>query len=316
MVDFCNKEQVMSFLRSEVNDLLIALMGDDSKRNRQKTKKMNKFLLNLKESLFERIRELYSNEPNDPKLTEAIFLTHYCWIVVSFECRNNLWKYTDTRPISRRSGELWEELLKVAWEYPVNRNVYDLDAPDFSEVKNEIKESFYNKIDELIFDSSIVDEIYSDYNDIWKIIGGSINLDSDQLFETDYERFVIDFKGSYGSNEKGNKNRLLRVAKTYNLLNQSNNIDKPYNCILAVRTVNGRGHNYLRQLEKSGLWEVRTGNEVYKMIHEYTGFDMMSVINKHDLSLMNDFNLETKKHMESQYTSNDKTYAEEYLTWW
>lgn len=100
-------------------------------------------------------------------------------------------------------------------------------------------------------------------------------------------------------------------------MNKYNLTDKEFNCILAVRTVEAGGHNYLRQLESSKLWSVLRGNEVYEMIFEFTGFDILSFVKEKDLQIMKDLNEETAEYMKSKITSKqNKTFADHYLTWW
>lgn len=203
-------------------------------------------------------------------------------------------------------------------------------APSFGDVQEQVKKKFINKLIEKGLPEEVIRDIFNDYEKIWTLLGESINLNSDELFETfeeldgeifesetKHEKVIIDFKGSYGSNEKGNKERLLTVARVYDMLNYYELTEKPYKCMLAVRTVEATGHNYLRQLENSGLWSVERGNEVYSMIHRYTGFEALKIIEKHQLSIPDDLDEKTSSYMKSNYTSRQgKTFADHYLTWW
>lgn len=117
--------------------------------------------------------------------------------------------------------------------------------------------------------------------------------------------------------KKGNKDRLLSVARVYSLLNYYHLTTKPYKCILAVRTIQGAGHNYLRQLEDSGLWKVRRREEVYNMVQEFTGFDILNCISENQLEFSTDFNQDTINYMKSNFTSRQhQTFLDYYLTWW
>lgn len=324
-MNLLNKIEILDFMRKSVAPSLSAIKKKNI-RNQEKTKEMNQILDVLKNSLFEEIDMYYNNEVHYPNKTAAAFLVYYCWVIVSLECRNTLWNY-ESMDLSRRSGELWESLLKQCWSYPVFNTVKRFIAPDFMDVAEGIKSAFNNKLHNKQIEANIVREISTEYSTMWSILGDSINLNSDELFETTYnehgnlevsdKKYIIDFKGSYGSNEKGNKERLLTVARIYNLLNKYNLTDKEFNCILAVRTVEAGGHNYLRQLESSKLWSVLRGNEVYEMIFEFTGFDILSFVKEKDLQIMKDLNEETAEYMKSKITSKqNKTFADHYLTWW
>lgn len=324
-MDFLKKEEILDFMRGEVKRKVQELQSA-SLTNQDKTKDMNKLLDSIRDSLFLELKENYSNTEEYPLQTAGAFLVYYCWIIVSIECRNTIWNY-ESMDLSRRSGELWESLVKQCWTYPVYSTVKRFEAPKFEDVSETIKNAFNKNLLEQEIESNVVDRIYEEYSIIWSLLGDSINLDSDELFETTFVEngivdkedkiFIIDFKGSYGSNEKGNKERLLTVARVYDLLNHYHVTNKSFDCMLAVRTVEAGGHNYLRQLESSGLWSVLRGNEVYQMVHEYTGFDVLSFISDKELSIIGDLNEETAEYMVSKITSKQrKTFAEHYLTWW
>ncbi|WP_338842166.1 hypothetical protein [Paenibacillus glucanolyticus] len=319
-----DKSKILNVMRTNAGEVLKKI-HDAKGKNQDKTKEMNRFLDELHSKVF----EILSKEVDKSQLPECAFLVYYCWIIVSLECRNYLWNY-ESMDLSRRSGELWESLVKLCWTFPVKKNVKRFNAPSFEDVQKQIKKKFVKKLKDRGIPDDLVSEIYNDYDKIWSLLGESINLNSDELFETfdeldgeifesetKHEKVIIDFKGSYGSNEKGNKERLLTVARVYDMLNHYELTDKPYRCMLAVRTVEDSGHNYLRQLENSGLWSVERGNEVYDMIHKYTGFNILKVIKKHDLSIVNDLDENTAKYMKSKRTSKqDKSFADHYLTWW
>lgn len=318
----------MNVMRKSAAEQIRHIEKNRISQNQEKTKIMNKHLEGLRESIF---RKLAGIENVAPTYVPAIsFLVTYCWIVVSIETRNSLWNY-NSMDLSRRSGELWETLLKSCWSYPIKDTVKRFDAPNFAEVSEQIQEAFKRKLLEQNLSPVIVENIFSDYKIVWSLLGQSINLNSDELFETMFDdlqeetleaetknkKIVVDFKGSYGSNEKGNKERLLTVARVYDLLNAHGLTQKPYKCILAVRTVEEGGHNYLRQLEQSGLWTVKRGNEVYDMVKKYTGCNILNFVNEHKMHIVNDLNKETREYMLSQYTSKqNKSFAEYYLTWW
>lgn len=166
--------------------------------NQSKTKQMDKNMDKLKAEIIEQIEKRYMKRN---ERVEKIFLATYCWTVVSLERRNALWAY-NSMDLSRRSGELWERLIKVSWKYPVNEEISIFKAPSFVDVMSKIKISYRNKLDRMSLSDIEKKWIYTEYTKIWDLLGKGINLDSDQLFENSNEKFIIDFKGSYGSNEK------------------------------------------------------------------------------------------------------------------
>ena len=95
---------------------------------------------------------------------------------------------------------------------------------------------------------------------------GNINLTEDEYCMVGEKRFVIDFKSGFGSNEKGNTERLLTVAKIYGLLPES------HECVLVVRAAEDEGNNYLQVLKTSGLWKVCCGpaaHEIHQGTHRF-----------------------------------------------
>ena len=80
----------------------------------------------------------------------------------------------------------------------------------------------------------------------------------------------IDFKSGFGSNEKGNTQRILQVGKIYNILNPD------YKLYLLVRQ--NENNNYLTKIENSGVWNVIKGNETYNFLSEISGCNATSFI--------------------------------------
>lgn len=308
-----NKEALLNYFRNKATSKLMELQSSTIAKNK-KTRIMNNELKNLL-TILDRDLHSISNDPPNFNRTTAALLTYYCYCVVSIECRNTLWEYT-SMDLSRRSGELWENFVKRSWEYSV-KSINAYNAPDFHELVNEIKRRFASKLGRMNLAEQLVDEIVADYEQAWYVVGDTINPDSDQLFESDNYFVVIDFKGSYGSNEKGNKDRLLAVAKIYKILDALYPAQKPHKCILAVRTIDGNGHNYLRQLEDSTLWTVERGSQnVYNMAGDYTGYNFYEyLINKYNLNIIQDFQMETRNYMQGQNTSQHGSFANYYLNW-
>ncbi|RKJ19484.1 hypothetical protein D7X33_45745, partial [Butyricicoccus sp. 1XD8-22] len=211
-LNLLDKQDILNFMREQVKDTL-ELLKDSNGKNQDKTKQMNKLLDEIRDSLYVKLNAEYQNTEEYPSLTAGAFLIYYCWIIVSIECRNYLWNY-ESMDLSRRSGELWESLVKQCWTYPVFNSVRRFDAPDFNEVEEQIKQAFKQKLIDKNINENDVNEIFEDYQRVWSLLGDSINLNSDELFETTFKelaetegtekevetedkKFIIDFKGSY-----------------------------------------------------------------------------------------------------------------------
>ena len=91
----------------------------------------------------------------------------------------------------------------------------------------------------------------------------------------------MDFKSGFGSNEKGNTNRLLLVGSIYN------NIEtEDYQCMIFVRQA--ENNHYLTTLQNSGVWETSCGSKTYQKIQQYTGYDIHTWIEQ-NVDWLNDF---------------------------
>ncbi len=122
---------------------------------------------------------------------------------------------------------------------------------------------------------------------------GNINLKEDEYCAVGQQKLVIDFKSGFGSNEKGNTERLLTVAKIYRLLPGS------HECVLLVRAAEGEGNNYLQVLKTSGLWKVFCGRATYEFIKALTGFDLSAWIRK-NVSFHEDMETLAYQHLEQE----------------
>lgn len=118
---------------------------------------------------------------------------------------------------------------------------------------------------------------------------GEIQLELDLHFVSNGQKYVVDFKSGFGSNEKGNTNRLLLVASIYKNLSES------FKCLLFVRAE--ENNSYFNTLKNSGIWEAYCGNEAYVKIKEYSGYDLKNWIST-NMDWANDFKPETIAHFE------------------
>ena len=104
------------------------------------------------------------------------------------------------------------------------------------------------------------------------------------------KKYVVDFKSGFGSNQKGNVNRLLLVATIYK------NMEENYEPLLFVRAQEDSNNNYFRTLKNSGVWEAFCGESTYEKISEYSGYDLASWI-KQNMDWMTDFNSATSNFL-------------------
>ena len=73
------------------------------------------------------------------------------------------------------------------------------------------------------------------------------NLECDLHFTDGTTKYIVDFKSGFGSNEKGNTNRLLLVGSIYQNIETEN-----YKCLIFVRST--ENNHYLTTLQK--LWSM------------------------------------------------------------
>lgn len=141
--------------------------------------------------------------------------------------------------------------------------------PTFADVRRDLTNENYEYIDRLNIDLSEKEELKSYYNKIWRFVtSGEIQLELDLHFELNNVKYVVDFKSGFGSNEKGNTNRLLLVATIYKSLKET------FNCLLLVRSGEDKNNAYFQTLKNSGIWNAYCGKEAYEKIKEFSGFDL------------------------------------------
>ncbi len=113
------------------------------------------------------------------------------------------------------------------------------------------------------------------------------------------KKYVVDFKSGFGSNEKGNTNRLLLVASIYQ------NLEENYKPVIFVRA--NENNIYFTTLKNSGVWSAYSGTDTYDQLHKYSGFDIRTWINNH-INWSEDLDKNFVNHLEN----NDLA---QYLTW-
>lgn len=295
-----SKDVVLDYFRNRSSEILAEVNEEfGNTQYKLKAKKLNTLLVRTKNNLIEIVaqkakKENWSNE----ELLEGVLMVTYCNYVVMLEVRHSVWPY-EYMAFSRRIGELWEPFCKLAFEYPVN----DLELfipPLFSDVKKKLATEIEDYINTLNLSQEEKDQLLKYYNKVWGLVtSGEIKLELDLHFIFEDKKYVVDFKSGFGSNEKGNTNRLLLVASIYH------NLEEGYEPLIFVRSP--ENNNYFNTLKNSGIWNAFSGDETYDEIHKYAGYDIKSWI-RNNISWEEDLNTEFSKFLDDNNLS-------QYLTW-
>ena len=295
-----SKESILKYFRERSTEFLAEANSEyGNTQFKDKAKRLNTLLVRAKSTLVEIIeqkakKENWSNE----ELLEGILMVTYCNYVVMLEIRHSVWPY-EYMAFSRRIGELWEPFCKLAFEYPIN----DLELfvpPLFSDVKRQLANEIEEYINTLNLTKEEKEQLLKYYNKVWDLVtSGEIQLELDLHFIFDSKKYVVDFKSGFGSNEKGNTNRLLLVASIYH------NLEEGYEPLIFVRSE--ENNNYFNTLKNSGIWSAFSGDETYEEIHKYSGYDIKEWI-RNNISWETDLNAEFSTYL----NENDLS---QYLTW-
>lgn len=200
--------------------------------------------------------------------------------VVMLETRNSIWEY-EYMAFSRRIGELWEPFCKLCFSYPLT-SIRLFVPPLFSEVKENLSTEINVFIEGLNIEMKQKEQLKLYYNKVWGLVtSGEIQLECDLHFTDGEKKYVVDFKSGFGSNEKGNTNRLLLVGSIYNNIES-----EKYECMILVRS--NENNHYLNTLNNSGVWSTSCGDETYEKIHQFSGFDIHTWI-ANNINWMYDF---------------------------
>jgi len=187
----------------------------------------------------------------------------------------------------------------LAFEYPIN----DLELfvpPLFADVKKQLAEEIGDYINGLTLNKEEKDQLIKYYNKVWSLVmSGEIQLELDLHFIFEGKKYVVDFKSGFGSNEKGNTNRLLLVASIYQ------NLEENYEPLIFVRAA--ENNNYFNTLKNSGIWNAFSGTETYTELQKYSGFNIRAWITQ-NVNWTQDLDKDFVKHLDT----NELT---QYLTW-
>lgn len=173
--------------------------------------------------------------------------------------------------------------------------------PLFAEVKQSLTDEINTYIGKLKIEERERVQLKRYYDKVWNLVtSGEIQLECDLHFTDGIKKYVVDFKSGFGSNEKGNTNRLLLVGSIYK------NIEaEDFHCMIFVRST--ENNHYLTTLRNSGVWDTSCGADAYHRIQHYTGFDIHSWIENH-VDWLNDFTPEMKETVQNNGLQN-------YLIW-
>lgn len=289
------KTELLAYYRGRAGELLTdARSRFSDSEHKERATFTNKGLIESKNNLLKVLHQKAKQEGWPAETTlGAVLLITYANYIVMMETRNDVWPY-EYMAFARRIGELWEPFCQLCWEYPVKEDLSYLTPPLFTDVRTTLA----NNIEESVNRLNISDEekkmLKDQYEQMWLLVNsGEINLELDLHFQTGGKKYVVDFKSGFSSNEKGNTNRLLLVASIYKGLNED------FNCLLFVRSAEELNNHYLQTLKKSELWTVYCGEETYKMIHRYTGFDLADWMKK-NIDWEGDFDAKMYKHLKDQ----------------
>jgi hypothetical protein len=298
-----NKSKLLSYYREKAAELIKELKSVSSDTEyRKRAVAINNGLTSLRKSLISKLLEKAKTESWSPEeVLSGVLLVTYTNYVVMMESRNDVWPY-EYMAFARRIGELWEPFCQLCWVYPVNDSISYIEPPVYSHVKNQLLDNIKSYIDGLELKKEEKEILLNQYETISALVSsGEINLELDLHFKSGGKKYVVDFKSGFSSNEKGNTNRLLLVANIYKSLNEG------YNCLLFVRSNEETNNHYLQTLKKSGLWTVYCGEETYKIVSAYTGFDLASWMQK-NINWAEDFD-------EKMYAHLKQNQLLQYLEW-
>lgn len=252
------KAEIFNYFHSNLRNTTLTIQNSSADRG-VKSKKINQAVESIKNQLGPVLVNKYP-ELNRPKL---YMLLQYCYTVMSFEYRNIVWPY-EYMAFSRRNGELWERFCKAAWDHSELPNLYRIDAPLFSDVRDNFRARIMNYTNGLVTQNEISNEVSS----IFELVG-EINMVEDEMFNLNSRNHIIDFKSGFGSNEKGNTLRLIAVGRAYK------HWDPNVNLLFLVRQ--NENNNYLETIRRSNLWAVHCGDDAYSKVDELTNAGICEV---------------------------------------
>jgi hypothetical protein len=257
--------------------------------SKQKGKQSNLEHNNLLDRLNSRL--IQNGEP-----FHALLMNNYCCSLSMLETRHKLHPYVDIE-FSRRIGELWEKFCKVSLNNP------------FSGISQSNPVNISAFYDQLSKDMQLLSTTASPKNTpqnatfhLIKDLLGDVDLTLDYSGRDANNQLIgIDFKSGFGSNEKGNTQRILQVGKIYKYI-------APHVQLKLVIRQNDN-NNYLSKIEDSGVWGVVTGKKSYAYLSEISGCDILSFVTN-EVNFKADMDSAIYRDLGSKVTNRDR-----YLDW-
>jgi len=298
------KPEVLAYYRSRAEESLAEITRSVGSHDfRRRASAINKEIQVTCDRLIASLRQEAEAEnwPRDEALSNILMLS-YCSSVVMIEFRNAVWPY-EYMAFSRRIGERWERFCALCFEHPARDDVRLFVPPLFSEVRNRLTQEIRDYVGALPLTEEQRSELLRYYDKVWGLVtSGEIKLELDVHTQVEDVKYVIDLKSGFGSNEKGNTNRLLLVASIYKNLEEEN-----YRCLMLVRQKEDENNHYLLTLKNSRLWEVHCGEDAYEAMRGLSGFDIAQWVHNY-IDWHDDLSPETLHYLQSQ----DLTH---YLKW-
>lgn len=265
------KDELLQYLRSRTKEL----RGEVTRKYgttqfKKRASALNKALGRELESLVSVVNQAAVNDKwSTEDLLRARLMLMHCVNVTMLESRNEVWPY-EYMAFSRRIGELWEPFITTCFDLPVSDDVTLFIPPLFDDIRARLTTEVREFIANLDLSAKDRTTLLEYYDQVWQLVtSGEIKIELDLHFLKNKLRHVVDCKSGFSSNEKGNTNRLLLVASIYK------NIEpEDYRCMLFVRSAEDENNNYLQTLKNSGLWDVFCGDETYRKVQEFSGFDL------------------------------------------
>ncbi len=290
------KDEVLAYLRSRASEFVVDIAQQfGASQFKKRAAAINRALVTEKNNLGTVIRQTADRgQWSQEDELRAILLLMHCTNAVMLEARHEAWPY-EYMAFSRRIGELWEPFVTTCFDLPVRTNVTLYVPPLFSDIRDRLTNEVRDFIEQLPISDEDKESLTRYYDQVWELVtSGEIKLELDLHFQIGDPRYVVDCKSGFGSNEKGNTNRLLLVASVYK------NIEpEDYRCLILVRSKEDENNHYLQTLKNSGLWEVFCGVDTYRKVKEYSGFDLGTWMKNNvtwEQDLSDDFILYLQQH--------------------
>lgn len=271
------KAEVLAYLRARAAEFMPEISQQFGVRQfKKRAAASNRALTQERDNLVAVLRQTAARETWPAEtLLEALLLLMHCTNVAMLEARHEFWPY-EYMAFSRRIGEMWEPFVTTCFDLPTRKDVSLFVPPLFKDIKKRLTQEVRDFIQKLPITEDDKKSLLRYYDQVWQLVSsGEIKLELDVHFLIGSVRYVVDCKSGFGSNEKGNTNRLLLVASVYK------NIEpEDYRCLICVRSKEDENNHYLQTLKKSGLWEVSCGPDTYAKVKEFSGFDLGAWVKK------------------------------------